>query len=652
MPYYIRHEGRKQGPLSDAQLKTLLARGTITKETEASFDETNWKPFGEFPDFERLSPKTVGSGAVKPSSSQPVGASDVPVAVGTNDDIYNLSAIDSILASQLSSQPSQPTVPVWQSSGRPVPKPSKPTSLQFHLDPSRFGIDPKILYAVGGGVAALVLLIVLVSFAFSGIRQAVARKAESRKAEAEFAERERHEAAINAQREEIARIKAETEELARKAERERQAAAEAERKRIAAEQAAEDAKKKTKRDEKETVQKAAAEAERKHIAAEQAAEDAKKNTKKDEKETVQTDDAEMKTEPSSQASSASSSSLMEAVSHLPSTAVIKPLLLSDSGVALRSGTIENFEPLYPLREQISLKYVSYVPNNVFSFRNEEPGTIVITHTGSSVLKLAIAENGLYWEWLSSPCITPDSYQAVNGFALAELEILQADTSRVLKTVTLFPPINRTQRFDMGGKQVVVDDIDIDFKALGIKEPSLGIVGLKNLLATAGRRESIGGDTIRYYFKKDDKEYTVDIQAMAETPTKTSSGTWRIPIATDVKIPPSAEEVAEANRIKAFIRQNAKDRSAYRSAADDYQRKSITWGEVLAWERAFQSLSSSLSSKDAAAMRKYRSIAENYRSRLDMARRIAVTESVCFNIVLVHPTDKKRAISLMKVGEQN
>jgi hypothetical protein len=59
MPYYIRYQGRKQGPLSEAQLVTLLSRGTISKDTDASLDEENWQPLGTLPNFEHLYSKIV-----------------------------------------------------------------------------------------------------------------------------------------------------------------------------------------------------------------------------------------------------------------------------------------------------------------------------------------------------------------------------------------------------------------------------------------------------------------------------------------------------------------------------------------------------------------------------------------------------------------
>lgn len=48
MFYYIRHQGREQGPLSVAQLLTLLSRGTVTKETETFVDEAEWKTLDDF----------------------------------------------------------------------------------------------------------------------------------------------------------------------------------------------------------------------------------------------------------------------------------------------------------------------------------------------------------------------------------------------------------------------------------------------------------------------------------------------------------------------------------------------------------------------------------------------------------------------------
>lgn len=152
MALFVRYKGRKQGPLNDAQLATLLKRGTLDQDTEASVDEQDWKPLKEFPEFERLQSAPPKA----PATPKPDPA---PEAQSSDEGAYALSDIPLVV----------PTRPVSFHIQKAMQKKLEEEEKALEEKPSVFKKlleKPHILY--GTGFALVLLVIVGLVFSRSG----------------------------------------------------------------------------------------------------------------------------------------------------------------------------------------------------------------------------------------------------------------------------------------------------------------------------------------------------------------------------------------------------------------------------------------------------------------------------------------------------
>ncbi|MGL6196794.1 MAG: hypothetical protein ACRC2T_18435 [Thermoguttaceae bacterium] len=81
LSFYIRYQGRKHGPYTEAQISVLLNRGKVNAQTEVSLDGVSWQSLGNFPNFQaNVVPQSVPRAASVqiPQQSVPVSR---PIAV-------------------------------------------------------------------------------------------------------------------------------------------------------------------------------------------------------------------------------------------------------------------------------------------------------------------------------------------------------------------------------------------------------------------------------------------------------------------------------------------------------------------------------------------------------------------------------------------
>lgn len=630
MSYYIRYQGRKQGPLSEAQLVTLLTRGTVTKETETSLNEADWMPLGEFPEFERFysqviakqvkqesspaAPLSISTYGLQPSVSSPPSASDHT----PGDDIFALAGFSSKesnkkldeIMKQTTAEPAtmKTTRPATQ---EPVEKKSLP------------------LYAIMGGAATVLVLVVVLAIVFSGPGQPVARQAEVGRDEVELSEPELSEPGPAGRS--LINVTAETTRPER----------------IVIPVATEQTEQ-VELEIKEVELDAATEQEIKEVELDAATE---QSEKENHPLVTESDDKPM----------GSQSPPASAVPPQKSVFPVKMLSLDAfGGIALPSTVNGEFADLYPIRGEIQFKYVSYVPGDMFSSENLSGHDLRVSRYGSDILRFSLVEGGLEAEWLDSPVLTTMSYKTLNGAVLAELEVLRADTNQVLKTVSLFEPIQKSNRFSMSNKQVVLEDLDIDLNALKLDDNSLQIARIRNLYK-GGKRETISDDTIRYFFLDDGKEYKVDIRAIAQAPLWSNDDIWRIPIHPEAEFLPSREDMDMINKIRSFIGLNA-DRTRALSA-ENARRKNraveiageidagprVTAQVLTEFDKEFRAKKNVLNRKNAAAYKKFLEVVKNYRERLDKAKRITMIEPIYFDIELARPDNEEKTILLVEVG---
>ncbi|MDR1964205.1 MAG: hypothetical protein LBQ50_10535 [Planctomycetaceae bacterium] len=724
MPFFIYYQGRKQGPLTDGQIVTLLFRGTISEDTEASFNEEDWQPLHSLPGYERLHAQVVErQGKTPPAAptnvtkttknAQPARAKKQPsdtyslapitdsktkpseaidLAKIQDSDNYTLAPItdsktkqseiidlaeiqDSgtyTLASITDSKTGDTSIRAGE---KQVQTPPVVTPAATPVDP--FGTDPfaalntvtndpfasagfnfddftqkidatqwqspastsnsgtapslsgnhQMLYIIGGSVIGLLVLILLVVLFKSG--SAVPSDKQS------------------PQTEEMAMAEENTVPKLQEIETTTDVPG------VAAITVPEPQETETKTDVTNVAAMTVPETQETETKTENVAVNKEQPQNKPEE---QTDESlpQQKLE----------NNLANAASALDAVFPIKSLAVSAVGsISMPQSENKNVATIFPFKEQFLLKYVSYIPQRSFSALNISPQEIAIIFEKEKVYRLFLDENGLHGEWVVSPVMTIDSYQILNGLALAEVEVIRTDTLQVLKTISLFEPLAKKERFSMSAQQILLDEINLDFVTLGVDENYLRITKIKNL-HLPDQRKQVNDDTLRYFFRDDGKDCEVDIRAIAKTPLKSSDGRWRIPIVTDAEFTPTAEELGRVSQIKTFLGRNIDAaKSLARNRTDQYGRVLTVAEEIGASagvtlsvlddiDREFRAKSTTLKQRNASAYRQYTEIVTNYRERLNKAKRMIMAESIAFEIMLIHPDDPKRMFLLVKAGKQN
>jgi len=560
MPHYIRHQGRKQGPLSESQLAVLLSRGTVTKNTETTFDEVVWKPLGDFPEYERLLARRSPVASPPPTETMvhavnvhPVSA---PPPTTTDSSVYGVQAplrVKSRVLPPLSISDTPSTTKAVPLSSFEMPfEPKQPKPSRSHL--------------ASGGLAATAIVAALAVVAFLVVRQSADRQAANESLPA---------VAIP----------------------------------------------------------------------EPIFEPIPEPIIPPEPVFASMPEPLILPEPVSSSMPAPGRvpfvELAALVSPLASVVKINPLVrdaLDQS--AEHSALVEEFAVLYSVRDRLLLKYVSYVPGHVFSFKNGDPCDITVSYEGRDIARLTLNEYGLKWQWLESP--TPDSYQTLNGALLAELEMCETTTQQILKTFSLFTPIRKADTYRIGDKQVALHNVDVDWEALSIRKESLKIVDLQSCYKTTDPRNPIDANTLRCHFVKG-LVYMVDVRMTPQTPEKTSKDLWRIPILDEMELL-LPEKAADVDNVLSFVNKHS---NAPR--INFAKRNAITQSEANALDAAFQTIRMerlSRSTREDAADRK-KNIAE-IRARITKP----ISEPVYFEIVLVHPLNANKTIRLVEVGNKN
>ncbi|MDR1963708.1 MAG: hypothetical protein LBQ50_08010 [Planctomycetaceae bacterium] len=414
MSIYIRYQGRKQGQFSEAQLATLLSRGAVSKESEASLDEKNWQPLGSLPVFEKLHKKIVET-QLKTVVSPAPPFLDKPV----ENDIFAIAGFtyDEFAQKVNTIQCSVPIVPP------PTPVPVTTSFI------SSLQENPKLLYTIVGGILGLLLLIAVTATITFGSASPKDKKNASVN---EPTSLQLPEMAETPAVPDYSETNQETKSATENSEKEEQAHKEAEAKAAA-----------------EKAEQAKAESEAK------AAKDADEERRK-------TLDAE----------------LVKTADSLDETFSLKPMSLDVNGAVRRQESLDpKFSSLWQFREKIFFRYVSYVPKKCFSMKNDSPLEIAISYNNDDVFRFFMDENGLHGQWINAPSVTPESFRILNGIALGELEIVQTSNARSIKIVSLFKPVEYTT-FRPSQKQISLTDIICDFAALGFSDAHLMISNVK------------------------------------------------------------------------------------------------------------------------------------------------------------------------------
>lgn len=489
MPFYVRYQGKKQGPLSDAQMTTLLCRGQLDRNTEATLDEQNWKPLGEFPEFEQLYAKAIDrqlntesaiipppvSGPPAPpalprsSGPTPPPLPGTPAAANQEPDLFELAGfshddyaqkVDSILQSV--SVPSG--VPQSVATGVPLTNNSK-----------------NLFIFAGIGLVLVVLLGILITLS-SGLASPAPREVAKHSDEESFEEEQQHDSAAE-----------ETQRRQEEEQREKQARAEAEQK-AKEEREAHEA-------EERQRQEAARKAEEERIAEE-------------ERQRKQLN-----------------AELLASVEGLGDSFPFKPLRFSATGSiqspnSLKKGT----DRLWSQRDKVQFRYVSYVPKPCFSANNKGPHEVVLSLSGESsdsgheIFRVILNENGLQGEWLDTAAITTENYQQANGIMLGELEIRQNENNGLLKTLPFCEPVS-AETFRPSLKKIPLVDFSCDFASLGFQHTHFVVFDAKGYRAKYDW-QSQGGDVLDFEVGENDR---AQIRIVPRDPIVDRTGDRFLPI---------------------------------------------------------------------------------------------------------------------------
>ncbi|MDR0336364.1 MAG: DUF4339 domain-containing protein [Planctomycetaceae bacterium] len=640
MPYFIRYQGRKQGPLSDAQLVTLLARGTISKDTEASLDEKNWQPLGTLPDFDNLYSKIVTQQLKTVTGSSSPAPSPIYETKKSEDDIFAIAGFshDELTARVDTIQRQMPVTP-------PITIPEKQKQISGVFE------NPKILYGVCGGFIGLILLFALLVIIMFG--NASPQDYETRLAqEQQQKEAEERAAAEKARRE--AEVKAATE----KAERERQ---EAEAKAAA---------EKIERERQEAEAKAAAEK------AEQERQEAEAKAAEEKQQNDEAINAE----------------LVKVIELLNEDFPLKPMFLGASGTVQCPKNINpKFANLWSLKDKFSLRYISYIPNSIFSNQNVSPHEIVIAYQNEDIFRFFLDEQGLQGQWLDSSSIVPESFRKLNGIAIGELEIVQISNDRSIKSISLFSPAEY-ETFRPLQKQVTLPSLDCDFNALGLSDSQLAIIDAKGY-RTRYAWETLAPDVLKFQVENND---TVQIKLVPKNMVAGNKNEWNIPIEVneikrdspllqryiagtkispdkvDAKVKEGTEVVNRARSDmlavrRQFGRNNSNANKAARAIGILNRQLSVANSAGAASIRSQISHQESIISKCRSAnsrlepqLNKLEDVYDNYYRKLkvfkeykalfDKAEIIYRGEPMTFAIMITHPENPKRYLKLLSIKE--
>jgi hypothetical protein len=618
-------------------LVTLLLRGTISKDTDASLDEENWQPLGTLPDFENLYSKIVAQQlkTISGSSSPP---SPIYETKTSEDDIFAIAGF--------SHDEFQARVDTIQ---RQIPVPP-PTTVPEKSLPGFFE-NPKILYGIGGGLLGLIFLSALIfsiMYGNASPRNRAERLAQEQEAEEKAA----------AEKVEQERKEAEEKAAAEKAEQER----------------------------KEAEAKAAAEKmeqERKEVEAKAAAEKAEQERKEAEEK------AALEKRQNDEAVNAE---LVKAIELLNENFPLKPMFLGASGSVQRPENINpKFADIWSLKEKFSLRYISYIPNSVFSDKNISPHEIVIACQNEDIFRFFLDEKGLHGQWLDSSSITSESFRKLNGIAIGELEIVQISDGHLIKEFSLFSPAEYAI-FRPSQKQITLSDLNCDFNALGFSGSQLLITDAKGY-RTRYVWETLAPDTLK--FQVDDND-TVQIKLIPKTPVVENKGEWNIPIEVNelkrdsallkryisgTKISPEMvdakvkEGTETVNRVRSdmlgvrrqFNRNNSNANKASRaigvlnrqlSMANSAGAASIH--SQISHQESIISNCRSANSQLEPKLDKLESVYDNYSGKLkvlkeykallDKAKIIYQGEPMTFAIMITHPENPKRRLKLLSIKE--
>jgi hypothetical protein len=475
MPYYIRYQGRKQGPLSDAQMVTLLTRGTISKDTDTSLDEENWQPLGSLPDFEKLYTKVVER-QLKASSAPPIIGSPVAGSKTNDDDIFAIAGFshDEFIAKIDTIQ-------------RQTPVLTPPTTVP-EKNVSGFFENPKIVYGIGGGLLGLILLVSLIFVIMFGNASPVNRAARLAQ-EQEQKEAEEKAAAEKAEQE---RKEAEEKAVAEKTEQERKEAEE------------NAAIERIEQNRKDAEEKAAA------VKAEQERKEAEKKAADEKRQR----DGSMNVE------------FIKAINLLNENFPLQPVILNVNGNVQRPESVDpKFAALWTHKEFFSLQYISYAPVMCFSGKNISPHEIVVSYEQDDIFRFFLDENGLHGQWLDAPSMTSKSYRKLNGIIIGELDIVLVSHNLTVKSVSLFTPVERAT-FRPALRQVVLPDLKCDLNALGFSEDKISILDAKGY-RTRYDWKTLAPDMLQ--FCADGNVDIIRINLVPQQLVSNQNEEWKLPI---------------------------------------------------------------------------------------------------------------------------
>jgi hypothetical protein len=286
---------------------------------------------------------------------------------------------------------------------------------------------------------------------------------------------------------------------------------------------------------------------------------------------------------------------------------IKPLTLDFSGKVKQPECFDpSFAALWKVKDQFLLQLVSYTPKNFFSSKNVTPHEIVISYKNDDFYRIFLDEKGLHGQWLDSPVITPNTFQELNGVMIGELEIIRTDNKKPVKTVTLFEPIE-VELFRLSAARINLPNWKCDFYALGLND-QLRLIDVKGYHRT-DKRVSVTKDTLQFYFRDSNKNYQVQVQMIPQTPKPNKSGGWDIPI------------VATAADLE----------QEYASALKEIDREIAN-----SWSRESQ--------------QRLRKVKQEITDRFGKIKRTYFAEQISFTIVIPHPIDSKKQLTLLNVKE--
>lgn len=217
----------------------------------------------------------------------------------------------------------------------------------------------------------------------------------------------------------------------------------------------------------------------------------------------------------------SDSVLVEAAEQVASVFPLTPLSLRSAGNGKTDPDREpGFSALWPHRDRIVIRFISYVPNDRFVSSSSEDHCLVIGYRQqgstdpSNIYQFVFEETGLRGEWLETDDLSLEKIVLLNGLLLGELEICQLENNKVLRRVPLLKTIKANSLQPSSKKQLSVSGPLVwDFQKLGLEATQFGIADIVGS-SPEYRWKSAGDGMVEFW---PDKDYCIILEPILGQP---------------------------------------------------------------------------------------------------------------------------------------